>query len=332
MTVKSTGKKYAQVVNPQVNPNNPKQENWTNISNAVDNTSLLATSHYTKKVSTTGKGKNKKTVTTFNRPYKVTAHDFRLNIPANARIEEVRVVVRMKASKNPSESTNPPTYPAVGFYIRDGGKTVRNTKDPSTSGWLNNVYWVDSNKKLSKTISSATYTMSGANFRKGGYTVNDLNSTYCGVDLYFKGNHSNTTVYLMYVYMEVDYTVPDYNIATNCISSSDDPWLLQTGKRLDLQFMVGQSSNLKDVQQRMELTIPWGTEIVDFPSPVDTPMNVISYTDPTEDPRKFIWTLQFDGVGVAKLNVPIIDYTVDKQEISLRNITSPTPLHTASAC
>ena len=323
---KTTGKKFAHVVNPQVNPNTPKQENWSNISNAVGNTSLLATSHYTKKVTTTGKGKNKKKVTTYNRPYKVTAHDFQLGIPSNARIDEIRVVVRMKASKDPSESVAPPTYPAVGFYIRDGGKKVRDTKNPTTSGWNNNVYWVDSKKKLSKTISSATYTMSGYNFRKGGYTVADLNSTYCGVDLYFGGNHDTTTLYLMYVYMEVDYTVPDYNIATNCISSSQEPWRLSTGKHFEFQYMVGQSSDLSDVTQKMELTIPWGTEIDDYPSPVDTPMNVTSYTEPTSDPRKFIWTLKFNGVGVAKLNVPIIDYTVDTQEITLRNVTSPKPL------
>ena len=100
MTVKSTGKKFAQVVNPQVNPNSAKQEDWSNISNAVDNTPLFATSHFTKKTSTTGKGKKKKTVTTYKTPYKVTAHDFRLNVPANARVEEVRVVVRMKANKS----------------------------------------------------------------------------------------------------------------------------------------------------------------------------------------------------------------------------------------
>ena len=271
---KTTGKKYAQIVNPQVNPNTPSQVNWSNISNAVGNTALLATSQYTKKVTTTGKGKNKKTKTTYNRPYKVTAHSFNLNIPSNAHIEEIRVVVRMKASKDPSESVDPPTYPAVGFYIRDGGKTVRNTKNPTTSGWLNNVYWVDSKKRLSKTISSATYTMSGANFRKGGYTVADLNSTYCGVDLYFGGNHATTTLYLMYVYMEVDYIVPSYDIATNLMSDSNEPWVMKTGQRTNLQFMVGQSSGLNDVEQRMELTIPWGTQLDGSPSSVVNKGNV----------------------------------------------------------
>ena len=326
MTVKSTGKKFAQVVNPQINPNSAKQEDWNNISNAVDNTPLFATSHFTKKTSTTGKGKKKKTVTTYKTPYKVTAHDFRLNVPANARVEEVRVVVRMKANKDASESVNPPTFPAVGFYIRDGGKTVRNTSTSNTKGWVNNIYWVESKKKLSKTVASTTYTMSGADFRRGGYTVNDLNSTYCGVDLAFKGEHSNTTVYLMYVYMEVDYTVPDYNIATNYESDANNRWNLQTGKRLNLQFMVGQSSNVKDVQQLMELTLPWGTEIDGRVTDTVNKGNVTSFVLDTSDARKKHWLLQYDGVGMATLNVPIIDYTVDNQEITLKNITSPTPL------
>ena len=322
-----TVRKYANIVNPQVNPNNPPKNNWSNISNAVGNTSLFASAQYTKKVTTTGKGKKKKTTTTFNQPYTLTAHDFKFEIPSNARINEIRVRVGMKSGKNPKDSVSPPKYPTLGFYIRDGGKTVRNTKNPTTKGWKDGIYWFTSSYDIPSTVKYVTYTMSGADFRKGGYTVADLNSSYNGVDLVFVGQSPTTTVYLQYVYMEVDYTVPEYETLTNSISSKDRPWLLRAGQRLDLLYYVGQTSDLSDVTQKMELTIPWGTELdADIPRPINTPMNVTSYIDRTDDPRKFIWTLQFNGVGLATLSVPIKDYTIDTQEITLKNITSPRPL------
>ena len=322
----TTGKKFAQIVNPQVNPNSPKQENWTNITNAVGNTNLLATSHYTKKTSTTGKGKKKKTITTYTNPYTVTAHDFKLDIPRNARIDEIKVVVRMKSNKSSSESVDPPTFPMVGFYIRDGGKTVRNSSDTKSSGWKNNVYWVASNKKLTNSLASTTYTMSGDNFRKGGYTVDDLNSTYCGVDLKFRGEHSNTTISLMYVYMEVLYTIPTYSIATNYTSDKDNPHIAQSGQTTYLQYTVTQSSDLRDVEQRMELTLPWGNTYDGAVTSTESNANVNSFVVDTADSQKKIWILKFNGVGKATMTVPFIDYTVDEQEITLKNITSPKPL------
>ena len=318
----TTGRKYAQIVNPQVNPNNPKQEKWDKITNAVGGTTLMATSHYTKTVTTTGKGKNKKTKTTYNNPYKVTAHDFQLNIPSNAKIDEIRVVVRMKSSKNGTGSE----YPAVGFFIRDGGKTVKSTASGTKTGWHNNTYWAYSKKRLSTSTSSATYTMSGADFKKGGYTVADLNSTLCGVDLYFHNQVDTQTVYLMYVYMKVDYTVPTYTVTTNPVTSKDNPYQMSTGVKKNVEFIIKQSENMQDVGQALEFKIPWGTELDGVPYVRTNGDNVYGEVRDTEDSRKKVLLVEFGGKGTATLVLPIIDYTVDVQEISLTNITSPKPL------
>ena len=111
-----TGWKYANTVNPQVNPNLKKREKWTNWANAVGKSDKYATSHYTYE-------KDKKGNKIYNHPYKVTAHDFRLNIPDGAYVTDVIVQVSMKASKK-----GVATFPTVGFYIADRKADVKESK------------------------------------------------------------------------------------------------------------------------------------------------------------------------------------------------------------
>lgn len=319
----TTEKKYATIVNPQINPNNTQQNEWKNIHNAVGNTDLYATSHFTKeKVS----NKDKKTgkVTTsykYNRPYKVTAHDFKLNIPSNARIENINVAVRMKTSNDKTDSV----FPAVGFYIKEGGKQVSTDAGKGETGWHNGVYWVYSKKKLSSTVHSASYSMSGKEFYKGGYTVANLNSTLCGVDLYFHGDYANQTVSLMYVYMTVEYTIPTYKINTDPTSTETSPYQLKSGVKKNVKFIIKQTEDLPDVAQQMKLIVPWGTVLDGHITTKTSSPNIGSFVTDTEDARVKVWNVEFGTSGTATMTVPIIDYTIDDQILRLRNVTEPTP-------
>ena len=82
----NTGWKYAQTVNEQVNPNTTHRNHWSNMANAVGNSTKYASAQFTK------------TTKTSNYPYTVTAHDFKLNIPSTAYIDKVEIEVRMKSS------------------------------------------------------------------------------------------------------------------------------------------------------------------------------------------------------------------------------------------
>lgn len=319
-----TVRKYAQVVNPQINPNITQREGWTNIYNAIGNDQSLAYSHYTKGVkgvAFNSKGVPHKTYV-YNYPWKITAHRFGFNIPSNARIKKVTAGVRMKSSKNGSGST----YPKVGFYIRDSSSRIKDSS--SATGWHNGVYWHKSEKRLSTTISTAQYPMSGDTFYKGGYTVDNLNSDICGVDLDFgTGNYPAQTVYLMLVWMEVEYDLPSYTVSTNLVGTEENPYQMRSGVQEILEFNINQPvANVSDSWQTLKLSVPWGTEISGDVT-ARSSANVINDIE-NIDANNFLLKLKFNNSGNAVLRVPIIDYTVDKNNII--SLTNTNPSVTAS--
>lgn len=293
---------YAKDVNPQVNPNTTKRVSWSNIANAVNHTDKYATSSYTKK-GTTKKDKNgKKTTTyTYNYPWKVTAHDFRFNIPSCAYISKITVGVRMKTSKSGTGST----FPSVGFYISDKKANTQDAKKNQT-GWHNGTYWVTSDKKLSKSFATAKYEMSHSDFVKGGYSISNLNSSYCGVDLNFAEENEDQTIYLKWVWMEIEYEVPSFSTSETWKTTPKSRKQIPSGFEYSVTYTVSQTSKANGGTRNLKLDVPWGVDLTGA-SPSG---GSFDYSNNT-------WSVNFNGKKSYDLDVNFRDYTINDQQMSL---------------
>ena len=286
-----TSWKYASTVNQQINPNLTKRVKWANGGNAVGNSSKYASSEYTKKGST------------YNFPYKVTAHDYGFNIPVNARIEFVVVQVCMKSSKSGAS-----TFPSAGFYITDKHKDI-DSKYPT--GFHNGVWWDTSSRKIGKSDTVETYFINGANFRQAGNKPEHLNQKYFGVDLNFAEKCEAHTVYLKWVRCKVYYTMPKYSFTHDKQSkgipaSATNPDVIKTGVQRDVTFILKQTTKAYGGTQCFDLKVPFGTTVT----------HVTPIGGTFQNNR---WSVNCNGVTEAKLIVQFVDYTVDTQAIVLKS-------------
>lgn len=286
-----TSWKYASTVNEQINPNLTKRVKWKNGANAVGNSTKYASSEYTKKGST------------YNFPYKVTAHDYGFNIPTNARIEFVVVQVCMKSSKSGVS-----TFPSAGFYITDKHKDL-DSKYPT--GFHNGVWWDTSSRKISKSDTVETYFINGANFRKAGNKASHLNEKYFGVDLNFAEKCDPHTVYLKWVRCKVYYTMPKYSLvhdrqSKGISATSSNPDIVKTGATNTLIFTLKQTTKANGGTQCFDLDVPFGTSLV----------SAIPSQGAFNNNR---WSVDCNGETNATLTVKFIDYTVDTQAITLKS-------------
>lgn len=313
--------RYAQVVNPQINPNLTKRNGWSSIANAVGSTDKLASSTYTKKTSTTGKGKKKKTTTTYNYPYKVTAHKFGFNLPKNAYIKKITVGVRMKTSKNGTGSV----FPSCGFYIKDKKSSIFDTAVSGETGWHNGVYWVHPKKKLSTSLYTYKYVMDETNYSYGGFSIDHLNSDYFGVDLNFAHSYDPQTVYLKWVWVTIDYDVPTYTLVHDGADTTySNPRQLSTGVESSVTFTLSQSSKASDSEHQYRIDVPWGVEIlgIDFGS---SNLFTRCFVANTDNKNIKNWIVQFTGSGSAWVKIRFMDYThnVDTIGVRLKEETIP---------
>lgn len=328
-------RKYAQVINPQGNPNTAKHNDWKNIHNAVGNTKSVATSYYSRKTNTT-KGKDGKTKTsyTFNYPETITAHRFGItdnDLPKNARLKTLRFGIRIKSADMGIHLT----FPQAVFMIRDNAGNVTYYECPT--GWGGSVWRVNSDKKLTyKDYSTATYEMSGTEFYKAGYNLNHLKQDIFGADFWFGQSQTfNTNIYLMHIWVEVEYEVPSYAITTNVEGTESRPWQLKSGDTHTLKYTVTQSTKgVKDSAQYLYIRIPFGVEIVSTSASTSS-VNIIGELTRHTD-ILYRWKLKFDTNGSATISLKFIDYTVNKQVFLCSNLTalepnatvSPTPIPT----
>ena len=283
--------KYAQTVNAQINPNTAKREKWSNIGNAVGHTSKYGSAKYTKTTS--------KKATTYNYPYKVTAHDFRFNIPSNAYITSLKVEVCMKADKGGKIP-----FPACGFYINDKRADVKESK--KESGWHNGVYWVEDYTLLAKSDKIVSYVMRESVFKQGKYTVDNLNSTYFGVDLDFYGRQESNIVYLKWVRITIKYDEPNFVLTHDVANNTQsNPVQTRTGVAKLVKYTLKQTTKAKGGNRCLKLDVPFGTELLD-----GVYVSKGSYNNG-------IWSLNCNGVTSADLLLEFIDYTIDTQYINL---------------
>ena len=288
---KETSWKYASTVNEQVNPNLTKRVKWKYGGNAVGNSSKYASSEYTKKGSS------------YNFPYKVTAHDYGFNIPVNARIEFVVVQVCMKSSKSGAS-----TFPSAGFYVTDKHKDI-DSKQPT--GFHNGVWWDTSSRKVGKSDTVETYFINGSNFRQAGNKPEHLNDKYFGVDLNFAEKCEEHTVYLKWVRCKVYYTMPVYSLvhdkqSKGISATASNPDIVTTGSSREVIFTLKQTTKAYGGHQCFDLVVPFGT--------------TITHVTPTKGTfQNNRWSVNCNGVTEAQLIVQFVDYTVDTQAITLKS-------------
>ena len=313
----NTGWKYAQTVNPQINPNLKKREKWTNWANAVGNSDKYATSHYTKTVNKTGNyeksssGEFSRKVASpiYNYPYRITAHDFRLNIPNGVHITKVEVQVSMKASKGGIAE-----YPMCTFCIADRNANVPESK--KGTGWHDGLYRHYSSIKIPKTFKNVTYKIDEENFKKGKYTVANLNSTYFGVDLEFSDKCDNVAVYLQWVRVRVHYDEPYLILTHNKSSNQSSPTQITTGQVNQVIYTLKNKTKANAGTQCLKLDVPYGTKLFSA-----TP------SSGTFNSNTNIWTVKCNGVTTASLILNYIDYTIDTQKINLQGTKCSTAIN-----
>ena len=294
--------KFARIVNPQVNPNLTKRVKWTNISNAVGHTDTMAESSYTKK-KVTSKGK---TSYTYNYPYKITAHDFGFEIPDCAIIKKITVGVRMRTDTKGTGST----FPACGFYIIDKKASVSDDAK-KTTGWHNGIYWAYSDTQLTKSKYTEQYTMSKTDFYSGGYKASDLNKSYFGVDLNFAENNPDQTVYLKWVWVKVEYDMPQFSLAHNGTATSKTaPRKLTSGVESSVKFTLTQSKVALNTTRDFDVVVPFGTDIEKITTDNGSILNGV-------DNNHKIWRVDCRVLKSSNLTINFLDYTCNDQAITV---------------
>ena len=309
MVVHDTGWHYAKVVNEQINPNTAKRNRWSNIGNAVGNSDNYASASYTLKK--TGKTKKGDPVFTVNFPYTLTAHDFGLDIPDDARIVRIEIQASMKASNKNSGVE----FPRGLMCIYGGGwsKHFDNTQGRET-GWHNGLYFINPKKKLSTSFSTYYYAMDETQCNRGNFSASDLNSTGCGIDIIFDDTvlTKDVTVYLKWVRIYVRYEIPEYTLVHDgAVTSQSNPRITSTGVRNTVKFTLSNATYTDGGTKQLKLTHPFGT-VID-----DVSVSKGSYNSDTG-----IWSVNCGKKSSATMTVQFTDYTVDTQSIRLESVNA----------
>lgn len=326
-----TFKGYSYTLHSQVNPNESVKEKWKNEANALINTDkTYTTSHFTQKVTSKKVKKNGKTTTetviTKKRPYTITSHNYKPNIPSDACITKIKFIARMRISSSKNVEIKAP-HGMFCIYGQSYEKHYDNTPKGTADGWNNGYYWVYTDaKKLTTKWDNYTYTMDKANFDKGKFSIANVNSPVMGIDLIFQDaewsvkSNSTIEVDLAWVRCEITYEVPTYNctyddfstlVAMTDIYGVDGkllakkgksvtlPKLIEVGNTFDLEVIFKQTTCAKGGSQVLDVNIPWGTELVSATA------NSGSFNSTT---RK--WTVNCNGVKTHTLDLrlkPLVD-------------------------
>ena len=310
----STGWRYAQTVNEQVNPNRPKNNHWKYINGAVGFSTNYAVSSYTKTKKNT-KNKDGKTITTYeeNYPYVITAHDFRLNIPDSAKITSIEIEARFKVSNNKANVQFPKGL--LCFYGVGWSKHYNNTKGVDT-GWWNGLYFINPTKTMTTSWYNYKYNLTGADVVKANLKGSDLNSTVAGIDLMFDDSDfsESAIVYLQFVRIKVDYDLPNYTLVHSGVPTSESrPVEAVTGHKYTKYFYLSQTKEgLKGGRQCLRLKTPFGVTINSISASAGNIYKI--------DNNNYNWVVNCNGKVTHRLDIQFTDYTVNTDCISLSPI------------
>ena len=216
---------------------------------------------------------------TYSTPYSLTAHKFALDIPTDARVDSIVFEVRMKT--DPGIRVAAPT---INFRCYNG---------------TNASYFVKSGKFLSHNWFNFTYTIGGDEFRKRAYPINQINSEGMGIDLIFQEPTKMTStpigVYLDYVRVKVNYTLPQYYLKVKQDwLDPDNPKEINVNSRFKLDAEFGNKTTKDGGEQEVYLKLPFGVDLEEYE------MNGYCTFEQVEV-GTYLWTCR--GVGVHTLSI-----------------------------
>lgn len=248
------------------------------------------------------------------KPYNFTGHDFGLNIPKCAYIKNIKFTVRMKVSGNIDVE-----LPYARFNMYKGTKSVKdNIKD--YNGWSDGNYYhrATNYNKLTNSWRNVTYEMSGTEFRKRGYSIeNTLNQEIMGIDLRFfdpKTIKTNTCIVsIQYIQCHVDYEMADNKVTFDRTTSEARPYTTYAGQRYYISATYKNNSNAKccdnnlNVQNNLEIkvTLPPNTKILMTEGDYDIATNT--------------WSVPCEANATRKLGLELVGYGLGKSPINFYN-------------
>lgn len=301
--MKYKGWYYAENFHQQVNPNVTQRISWLNPSSAVGHTNKYASSQYTVKTVT---NKDKKKEKVYNYPWTITAHKFGVDIPDNAHLTGVTFRVVAKISDKADVD-----FPRALLCIYGNAwrNSIGKTKSKKT-GWHNGLYMVNPSKNLSTSEAYYDYKLPSSALN-GKVNVADIKKDVMGVDLIFDDETDrNTTVFVKYVALKVEYEVPKFSLTHNFKNNTKSHReVIPSGSINDIKYTLNQSTNANGGTQQLKLDIPWSTEIVGNVS-----VSKGSYNSSTNT-----WTINCKGKTKATLSFSFKDYTAREKEIKLGN-------------
>ena len=280
---------YAMTVNEQVNPNYSKHSKWHSMVNAVGNEKKLwASSEYTAK-------KNGDVI----KPWTVTAHDFRLNVPSNAYITKVIVEVNMKCDKGLDVNA-----PFAWFMVYGGTGKVKEQTKKNATGWYDNQYRVYHPRKLSSVADTFSYTFSGEEWNKMAYPSTALNKTIMGVDLHFREPNSKfkgtKKVYINWVRIKVYYEMPDlYVIYGTEFRDAYNPRTVELNQQYTVPMQFGNRTRSAAGMTEIDIELPPATNLHSYNCTAGTFEEVDAYFG------KYKWTVNGKGLAKEKLNLKV---------------------------
>jgi len=146
----------------------------------------------------------------------------------------------------------------------------------------------------------------------GGYTPKDINNSYFGIDMDFSASKVEACeVSLKWVWCEIEYEMADLTIKDSHNTTSSNRHKVPTGKTVYTNFLLKNTTNISVGKNKTyKLEVPWGTELVD-----------VTCNRGTFNSSNNTWTVNASPKTESKLTVKYKDYTVDDQEITLKDIT-----------
>lgn len=284
MVVKTVSK-YANTVTDQYNPNKKGYTHWTKPENAighVTNTSATATytkekyaTHYTTKVKKDKNGKEIKEKVAdkwdykYTKPTTLSAHDFGLEIPNEAKVTSIKFEVRIKVSSSKLDVL----APKVRFNIY-GGSTKNHPADanPSTTGWHSGHYYVyPKSTKLSTSYKTITYTLDGNDMTLSKTTPSNFNIDVMGIDLIFDDGFVKAdtkskltgTASVQWVRCTAEYIMADSNLkitTTQGGGTETSPALFKANTPYYVTFTLSNGSSKAYGNISVVLDFPQGCE------------------------------------------------------------------------
>lgn len=252
MAIKKSVTHYSANVHAQPNVNRGDADyraDWDNQQKASATSPTTApqgsiTSYYRWAVRNTGTitKKNPNIHTVYERPWELTAHDFKLDIPDCAYINNITVTLKVKVS-----GTINVTAPHIIWNIYHAKNKVKDTR-VDNDGWENNRYFSEPNvKKLSNSWQEISYTFSGKEYHKAEFPLSSLNGEIFGVDFsWHKASNPNTKDHLVsvqWVKCTVDYELADQSVTFDTITDGDHPRKTTAGESYILTANYKNNSN-----------------------------------------------------------------------------------------